>query len=183
MVVFNEKKKPKKSSNAELANRPDPKFRVVLLSEIRQYLSNNLGMLGQVFQGTGDIAPARIDEAYSALKDAAKLIEDIQKVAKQRIQELVKKSGELVPETKGTIRSESLGYELRPTRTGFDSKKVEALFRAKGVDVNKYMDPVVTYVISDNKLLAAAADGVLSKDELEACRYDESYSVWKSKTE
>jgi hypothetical protein len=177
MVVFNKKKAVKKSSAlAVQSNVP-----VLAIPIERSAIAESIGRISQVFSGRGDIVPAQAAEAYDALKDTEKLVESIVQVAKSKMEELVRAKGRPVEGTKGTIRAPEMGYEIRPTRTGFDAKKVEARFRAKQVDVNKYMDPVVSYIINEGKLLSAAADGVLTKDELESCRYDVSFSVVKSK--
>lgn len=177
MVVFNKKKPSKKTTALAKANPTSE----LVPANAQKIVAAGLGELAQYFSGKFEVANEKVVGAFEALKSIESTTNDILKVAKQHMQTLVKVAGTPVPETKGTIRSAELGYEIRPTRTGYDSKKVEARFRAKSVDVNKYMDPVVTYIISDAKLLAAAADGVLTKDELEACRYDASYSVVKSK--
>jgi hypothetical protein len=182
MVVFNQKKsvKPTKPKQTALA-KAGPSTDITTIEDAKSILVLALSNVVAVFGGRADITPSKASEAFGILKDVEKLVTDSIGVAKTKMQELVRTTGVPVEGTKGTIRSLELGYEIRPTRTGFDAKKVEARFRAKNVDVNKYMDPVVTYVLNDGKLLAAAADGVLTKDELEACRYDESFSVVKSK--
>jgi len=182
MVVFNKSKKPAKQppkKPAELALRSN-KMELSPV-EVKGSLVTSLAALAAAFSGKGELAPPTVVEAFQVLKSAEKLVADTLTIAKTKMQELVRAGGVPVEGTKGTIRNASLGYEIRPTRTGFDAKKVEAKFRAKQVDVNKYMDPVVVYVINDGKLLSAAADGVLTKEELESCRYDASFSVVQSK--
>jgi len=67
--------------------------------------------------------------------------------------------------------------EIRPQRTGVDPKKLEALARAKGLDVGRVMDPVVSYQVNETKLQAALVGGQLTPAEVESCRYQLSYAV------
>lgn len=69
--------------------------------------------------------------------------------------------------------------ELRVQKTGLDPKLVEAQLRARAIEVTKYMQPDVRYIISDNdateKMLLD--DKVFTHVEIAAMRYDREKNV------
>jgi len=133
---------------------------------------------------SGPIAPKVAGAALSAMREVAKISADIEKVAKGRVLELVTHKGEVVTD-KGTRRYVEDGYvfEARPSRSGTDPKKLEALFRAKGLDPERGMDTVITYKVSEHKLFHAIERGDLTTAEVEACKYEESWTVLTPKQE
>jgi hypothetical protein len=148
------------------------------LAAAERTLTTSLAYLAAPFGGAM-AKPEVLAEAYDRLKDVAKVVEDTLEVAKKKMRELVRNTGTLVPDTKGSYEARlgTYQYSIRPTRTGTDPKKLEALLRSKEKDPALYMDAVTSYKVSEQKLGAALAKKVLTKAELETCSYDESYAL------
>lgn len=124
------------------------------------------------------IKPATLARTIDRLKTWADAIEDLQKVAKQKTLELLEKQGETVTE-KGTKRAvvDGLQFEARPHRTGVDPKKLEALLRAKKLDVAAYMDATISYKVNESRLPVLISDNRLTQAELDSCNYDTTWVV------
>jgi len=150
-----------------------------VLATAQKILTAAFAELALPFSGRIEAKPAVLAEAYDRLTEVQKVVEDTIKVAKDKMKELVKSTGTFVEGTKGSYEA-VLGeyqYSIRPTRTGVDPKKLEALLRSKDKDPEVYMDPKVTYTVNEQKLGAALAKKVLTKAELETCMYEESYAL------
>lgn len=117
-------------------------------------------------------APEKLAETLATVKEVVKVLDYSIEAAQDRLITHVLAVGEDVPETKGT--KEWNGVKVRPTRTTLDPKKVEALLRAKNLDVNLYMDKKLTYVVNETRL-----ENVLNEGEQEACRYELKYQLSK----
>lgn len=117
---------------------------------------------------TGKLALTQMPTAIEQVRVLEAALEGTRKFMEKMVIDDVQKKGEPVPETKGSI---ALGaIRIRPWRTTFEDKKVEALIRSKGKEPQQYMDAQVKYVVNETKALE-----VLTKDELETCRYDLKY--------
>lgn len=131
------------------------------------------------FSGKMKAKPSEMEESYRALIDFQSVIKDTIEVAKEKMKKLVENKGEVTTE-KGSMERVIGGYlyAMRPTRTGTDPKKLEALLRAKEVeDIGEYMEPTVTYKVSEEKLRKAFAKKVLTQAELDTCEYEKSYAL------
>ena len=130
----------------------------------------------------GDLVPERAVRAFSQLKQIEDAVDKVAKVARTQVLELVRKSGQVFTDA-GSIRAQfgEFVVEARPTRTGYDPKRVEALLRAKELDLQRYMDAEVVYKLNTGKLADAVAKKKISADELETCRYEPSYALQKPK--
>jgi uncharacterized protein (UPF0335 family) len=140
-----------------------------------------LATVADAFSG-GEIVPEKLAQGWVIIKQIEDAVENTVKVAKKQVETFVLKHGTRVTDA-GTMRTEVGGIQLevRPTRTGFDPKKVEALMRAKELDLNRYMDAEVVYKLNAGKLADAVSKGKLTAAELETCRYEPSYAVQKPK--
>jgi hypothetical protein len=132
-----------------------------------------------------NLTPEQYPHALQFIKVTEKLTEDAAKLLKPMVIELVKGQGNKATDL-GTMRLNVGGFtlEIQPNSTGkLEEKKVEALLRAKGLDVETHMDAVVTYEVNESKLNAAMKAGRLSKDELDTCRKGESWKLMSPKKE
>lgn len=119
----------------------------------------------------GELSNSQLANAYTRMNAWVESLDALTKNVRERILDLLKGSGTQVTE-KGALEYEDNGWILRarPWRTGYDSKKVEALLRAKGADVARWMDADVKYKVNQTKLGGAMQAGVLTDAELETCR-------------
>lgn len=115
---------------------------------------------------------------FIARETAAALEKGIEKAAKTRLITLLKESGSQTTE-KGQRELVVDGWKLqmRPYRTGYDPKKLEALIRARGKDPANYMSTKLTYEVSEDGCNKLVDKKLLTPDELETCRHDESWTV------
>lgn len=122
--------------------------------------------------------PPEVTAVMVQLKTWTKAIKDISDVARALLIAHLQKEGKQTTE-KGSLGLEVGGFKLeaRPTRTGYDAQKVEALLRAKELSLDTYMDKDIRYVLNETRLESAVVAGVLSKDEVETCRYEVSYAL------
>ena len=132
----------------------------------------------------GPIKPADLAEVSEALANIETVIGDYRQVARARVLELLVEHGQVVTD-KGTKRATVDGwvFEARPTKTGHDARKLEALIRAKGANPAQYMETVITYKVDENKIHSMLSDGVMTKDELDTCKPVEGWSVQTPKQE
>lgn len=136
-----------------------------------------LMQFGQAISGVSD-------DDLGAMLTKAKAFTGVLEAAegnlKRRIEALVRANGEKVTD-KGTMRLAVNGYvyEAKPTRTGYDAKKLEALLRMNGVSPDQAMDAVVTYKVNEGKLsdVVLAGNTPLTEELLEQAKYDINYSV------
>lgn len=145
------------------------------LTSVNSTLNSALNLLSKL------VTSAKVEdlgEMYPALVRLTDITVDIKGEVRNRIQLFVREFGSKKTE-KGTMIAASGGFvfEIQPARTGIDSKKLEALLRAKGQDASMCMDAKVSYVANDGKLADAVRRGLLTSEEVETCRYDLSYRV------
>lgn len=127
-----------------------------------------------------DLAPDQVARLFALSKVIGEaVVKSIEPVLKDRVVRLLKERGTQV--TEGGSRAATIdGWKLfmKPHRTGLEAKKVEGLLRAKGVrDMELYMTPDISYKVSEAGILKAVEEGLLTRDELESCRYRESWAV------
>lgn len=137
----------------------------------------NVGDIATVI-GNASITPTTLATAVDKLNQVAAYIKSLQESARNRMLNLVMERGE-VRTDKGTrvLTDGEWTLEVRPTRTGIDSRKLERLLRAKGQNIEGWMTPKITYEYNPGMAAEAIARGVLTEDELATCKYDESWSV------
>jgi hypothetical protein len=132
--------------------------------------------------GGGEIIPEKLAQGWVLVKQIEDQVERVVKTAKQQVETYIRTAGTKVTDA-GTLRAVvgNIQLEARPTRTGRDPKKVEALIRAKNMDPAKWMDEERSYKVNDGKLADAVKAGKLTHAELEACRYELTYAIQKPK--
>lgn len=141
------------------------------------------GAIGQALQILADALSnspdtATVIQVQQAIKSWNKRIEDTEKVSKAILIQALRDSGTKVTD-KGSL-SLTVGefrVEARPTRTGLDPKKVEALLRAKDLSLDELMDKEVKYILNETRLATAVEQELLTQEELETCRYELSYAL------
>jgi hypothetical protein len=128
------------------------------------------------------LAPEQYPQAIQFVKTIGKLAEDSEKALKQMVVPLLKEKGAVATDA-GTRRMTVSGYELeiQPTGNGYDSKKVEALLRAKAIDVTLGMDQEISYKLNETKLATLVGLGRMSKEELETCKKEEGWKMMSPK--
>jgi hypothetical protein len=69
------------------------------------------------------------------------------------------------------------------SKSGTDPKKFEAALRAKGAPMDRFMDQVVSWKMKEGQGSQdlALAEGIFTKDELDALAYEPSYRVDRTK--
>jgi len=128
------------------------------------------------------LPPEQLAQVFLALRDIEKVLEDknsgLTTIAKKRVIAYLKAHGRVTTE-KGSMVAEvgGLTLSMHPTRTGYDAKKVEALLRAKGKDPAAFMTTVIKYEMPPENSVEEAKLKKLLGDELESCRYEESWTV------
>lgn len=134
-----------------------------------------LAALGSI---PSELAPAERAEVLVFISQAKKLLESTEKVHKDAVKAEVLAAGKVVTEA-GTKRLERDGFswEIRPTKTGYDPKKVEAGLRAQGLNPAEHMTTEVSYSVDVPKLDALVAAEKLTADELKDWKYDPSWAV------
>ncbi len=133
-------------------------------------------------QGLADwlskVEPDEFGAALNLIKSLTGALENAEGLVKNRAVEMVRTKGNRETE-KGTYSLQLGAYTVRaiPTRTGVDSKKLEAHLRGRGIEVTKAMDATLTYKVNEGKLATCLAEGVLSQSEVDGCKADTSYRV------
>lgn len=164
---------PPKKSKTDLVKSHVAIARFQTVEEIMVVLSDYLSL---------DLSPPQLSEVHIKLDDWFKNLKDLKENTRQRLLDLLIKDGKKVTD-KGSKELEVDGYVLRckPTKTGISAQKLEALIRAKNLDVDKVMQPVVTYELDEAKLAVAISKKLLTADEAATCVYDPSYALDKPK--
>lgn len=148
------------------------------ITQARKILNAALVELALPFSGKMKLNPVAVDEAYRNLVEVKSAVEDTLEIAKAKLKAMIENKGEVTTE-KGSMERQLGGYmySMRPTRTGTDPKKLEALLRAKEKDPALYMAATVTYKVDEQKLGVALAKKVLTEEELKNCAYDKSFAL------
>lgn len=124
------------------------------------------------------ITPAKLTETYELLYIYQKKLGVVLEIAKASMKKLVEEQGQQKEE--GLSKSMVMGnyqVDIRPVNTKLDSKKVEALIRAKGIPIDKAMDQEISYKINESKLQELIIRKKMTADELESCRHELKYSL------
>ena len=156
-----------------LANKPPAAVDTLL----RQEFEPAIAALAKYVSEAPLVESARI---YDPVTEILSAVTDLKRVLRDRFLALLREEGTRTTD-KGTLKLVRDGWEFeaRPQRTGLDPKRVEAALRARGADPGAYMLKEISYSIDTEKLAAAIADNVLSKEELTSCKYeqDQQYAV------
>lgn len=126
-----------------------------------------------------DLQPNELAEVLSSIRHLSKgLSNGVEPIAKKRLVTFLKETGDVITD-KGTKEAIIGGWKIRmkPYRSGIDAKKLEALIRAKGRDPANYMTTEVSFSVSDLGLQKLQEKGIATEDELETCKYDESWTL------
>ncbi len=123
---------------------------------------------------SADLEPDKLAVVFDTLKSWSTNVEDLTKVAKEKVKTLVHETGSPVGEA-GSRELAAGDYllEIRPSGGGVIAKRVEALIRAKGYDPATYMDSQTTYVFNPDKFKKLK----LTDAERESCYSERTYAV------
>lgn len=128
------------------------------------------------------LAPRDLVRTFKSLREIQKVLEDknsgLEVLAKRQLIAYLKGYGKPHSD-KGAMNAtvDGLFVKMHLTRTGHDPKKVEALLRAKGKDPQLYMVQKVSYGVPDEGTTSYEKLSKVLGDELESCRYEESWTV------
>lgn len=139
------------------------------------------GTMVSLSETIGKLAkPDSLGRCLVELKQLESAIQDIRGGVEDKVKTILLEQGEQTTE-KGSraLTVNGITVTMRPTRTGIDSKKLERLLRIKGLKLTDYMDEqvTVTYKVNMSKVEMSTVAGKLTDDELEQCKYDESWSL------
>ncbi len=126
----------------------------------------------------GPATPTQMMSVMSQLKSWSSAVSDIEKIAKKQILLVLQMEGEKVTD-KGSLRLEKDGvrFEARPHRTGVDPKKLEALLRAKKLNVEGWMTPTITYKVNEENVVELRTRGIITPAEYAAIQYETTMVV------
>lgn len=125
-----------------------------------------------------NLTEEQVPAAFEMADKMGKLSDEVRERLRTRILKAVKDNGQVVSE-KGSMSLGVGGFKVSaiPTRTGVDSKKLEALLRARKLDPAVAMDVTMSYKANDTKILQAVSSGHLTADDVEAVKYDKAFRV------
>lgn len=117
-------------------------------------------------------------EIYNECLDLLGVLEEIKESLRKRLIAAAVNLGQVTSE-KGTRRTISGSYtiEIRPFRTGFDAKKVEAMLRARDLDPLEHMDAKVQFSVNEERLKKLSADCTVSQEQIDGCKYDTTWAL------
>lgn len=127
----------------------------------------------------GGTLPVRVlAVSYERTCEFLAALEDLKKLGRDAIITMVERDGKVTTE-KGSMQLVRDGwqFEIRPHKTGYDPKKVEAHIRSIGRNPNEFMDATVVYSVNEDKLVLAE----FTDEELLAMRYEKSWSLQRPK--
>ena len=125
------------------------------------------------------VEPRELQDAWVLVKQVESAVEAMEAHLKQVIEGFVLEHGKDVGEKGGKQVVFPTGemLRLRLHRTGVDSKKLEKLLRARGVDVETCMDARVSYAANTEKIDKAVAKGLLTAEDVASTYYDATWVV------
>jgi len=117
-------------------------------------------------------------EVFDNLKVVEGGIGEVVKVARERVMELVKNDGE---QDGNSLKLNVGEFEVlaRPRKLGPDAKLVQALLESKGLELNVYMTPKISYSVNEAALKILVANGALTEAEVKACIPEVEYNLLK----
>jgi hypothetical protein len=167
----------KKKIVAALSKLTKPEPVAITVSSVRTEMESALTHMAEA------IAVAKAEElpqAHKLMKRIGDALEVLDVTVKRNLIAAVQQGGAQTTE-KGSkeMLIGKFNVQISPTRTGYDSKKVEALCRAKGMDPGHLMDTQVVFKVNEGKQADAVKSGKMTADEMETCRYDVNFKVQK----
>lgn len=151
--------------------------KLATIDAVKPVMEATLGVLARAV--TNALAnPDRLAGALKQLGNWSDALEAMQASVKQAIRVLVAQRGDRVEGTASlALRLPGATLRIKPHRTGYDSKKVEALLRSHGIDPSVGMDADVKWKANADKLAMLQGQGRFTEDHLASCKYDLSWDV------
>lgn len=118
-------------------------------------------------------------ETFDMLKGYEDALSDVAGVARGKLLDMLKEQGSGESSLKLTVGEWELS--ARPRKTGLDSKKLEALLRAKGIDPAAYMTAKVTYEVDPTRTELLTRENRVTQDELNTCIPPTEYNLMRPK--
>lgn len=152
----------------------------IVLADEKGKLFNALGSYASALSNLSD---EQVPEAFEMTDKLGKLAEEVRDRLRSRLLKWVKETGATVTE-KGSRANSIGGFRVSaiPTRTGIDPKKLEALLRRLALDPAVGMTPTITYAVNEEKVMALVESGRLTTEDLNNCRYSESFRIQVEKS-
>ncbi len=162
----------------EVLEKVEPKADIALYASAAPSFDQGLRALAATLSDRA-ITPIKLGETYTLIKNYVKLLGNMEELAKKHLKAIVVASGESPnPESKAKhMVIGDMKFEARPVNTKLDQKKVLAMLTEKSIPLTKGMDEEISYKINESKLAALVVNKKISKDELEACRHELTYSL------
>lgn len=147
----------------------------LLTRKVKQYIDTGLSELATYL--SLPLKPTALARVYEYISTTEKHLQSLKQAARDRTLALLIEQGERSTDA-GTLRLEVDGWllEARPTRTGYDPKKVEQLLRLRQLDPMTFMESKLSYVMGERTLAKMASVG-FTEAEMDTCKYEESYAV------
>ena len=160
----------------KLAKVVDVQYAAEVESEANNSITEGFRTLAALM--TKDLTPAAAGLVLARVREYSELVEQYEKQTKKRIEAALLEKGEVVTD-KGSRRMESEGFSffMKPWRTGYDAKKVEAKLRMKKIDPKKYMTEETVYSVSQEGMEALAKKKLLTPEELRECEYEVKWTI------
>lgn len=123
---------------------------------------------------------SRRAEIFTQLRTIGNNIEDLQKAARNAALNVIEKHpASIAIGDNGSKQADIDGWRFEASRNGgyYIADKVEALLRARKLNVDKFMDQTITHSINLDKIVALKLKHPDIAQELEQCRAPRGWSV------
>lgn len=166
-------------TNEKTAIVPAPPTQIETLESAEKLIDSSLQLLAQYI---GAAQPEQLPSVYGQLKSWEENLGDLSKSVRGTLLAILRNSGEVVTDA-GTLRAQIGEYqvEARPQKTGLDKSKVQALFLAKGININEWMQKTIVYDIDQIKIDALLEQGEITRAELDTCRPEKTWALQRPK--
>ncbi len=156
---------------------PKASLAKVTLVSVSDTIANSLKLVAAYL--SKELTPKALSDVFFKLDELEKALQEMRENVKDRIKEAVKADGTKVPETLGSI-SLDVGnhkWNIRPTRTGYDPKKVEAALRSKDLQPADWMQTDIKYKVDETKFPKLVEKGIFTTEELEQLKYELKFAL------
>lgn len=131
-----------------------------------------------IIQECDEYETMRIHDWVKRTQESTKMFQDN---ARERLLMFLLQKGTVVSE-KGTLEIQAGGIRQRaiPTNTKPDNKLTEQMLRAKGLDINEWMEKELKYVARDASLKELLREQRITQAEYESCFTEKAYRIGAS---
>ena len=173
-----QKKAPKKAVSAkQVAIAKAVPTPLAVLGTVDERITDSLVALAGVL--SADLTGPVLGRATLVIKKFEATAEALYENARKRMLKVIAEEGVTTTEA-GTraIDVDGIHAESRPRGGGYDDKKVETMFRAKGLNPEGWMLQTVSYSYDAGMMQQAIRAGKVTPDELETCKKPMTYNLY-----